>query len=255
MKTRLLIIIGIIITGVIIASTIGTIEYQSVYNQNCNSDGGYVVGFLRCTYIHEDFAEPRITGKMAREICSITGGECPPNYIANIQEDGSVMVGITISDTVIEKQFVFIIKNNTLSYTKTLYENGNRILDCNIPDNPHKEYQCFRDAFSNCQLAKVDPDQYTIEGSSIYTNVTITDDCKIYGIIDTATDVHGDRGIITSTCETLIDNQYGWTITDCDAFNYPEMQFNYEMQLYPQIIECEENGNTWVRERLECVVD
>jgi len=55
MKTRLLIIIGIIITGVIIALTIGTMEYQSTYNQNCNSDGGKMVGFLRCVYINEDY--------------------------------------------------------------------------------------------------------------------------------------------------------------------------------------------------------
>ncbi|MCH7967458.1 MAG: hypothetical protein IIB02_08625 [Thaumarchaeota archaeon] len=57
MKTRLLIIIGIIITSVIVALTIGTTEYQSAYNQNCNSDGGYVVGFLKCIYINEDFSE------------------------------------------------------------------------------------------------------------------------------------------------------------------------------------------------------
>jgi len=58
MKTGLLIIIGIVIVSVIIALTIGTMGYQSAYNQNCNSDGGYVVGFLKCIYINEDFAEP-----------------------------------------------------------------------------------------------------------------------------------------------------------------------------------------------------
>jgi len=67
MKSRLLIIIGIVITGSITALTIGTMEYQSVYNQNCNSDGGYVVGFLRCTYINEDFELPDIM-KKARDL-------------------------------------------------------------------------------------------------------------------------------------------------------------------------------------------
>lgn len=57
-----------------------------------------------------------IEGEMADQICSITDGECPSYYIGNIQEDGSVMVGITISNTVKEKQFIFFIKNNTLSY-------------------------------------------------------------------------------------------------------------------------------------------
>jgi hypothetical protein len=36
MKTRLLIIIAAITIGVIVALTIGTLEYQSVYNQNHN---------------------------------------------------------------------------------------------------------------------------------------------------------------------------------------------------------------------------
>jgi len=57
MKTRLLIIIVAITIGVIVASTVGTMEYQSTYNQNCNSDGGKIVGFLKCIYINEDFAE------------------------------------------------------------------------------------------------------------------------------------------------------------------------------------------------------
>jgi len=55
MKTRLLIILVTITIGVIVASTVGTMEYQKTYNQNCNSDGGKVVGFLRCTYINEDY--------------------------------------------------------------------------------------------------------------------------------------------------------------------------------------------------------
>ena len=67
MKTRLLIIIGIIIAGVIVALTIGTTEYQSAYNQNCNSDGGYVVGFLKCIYINEDSNVPK-TGSDCRMI-------------------------------------------------------------------------------------------------------------------------------------------------------------------------------------------
>lgn len=121
MNTRFLIILGVVSAGIIAVLAIGTIEYQSTYNQNCNSDGGYVTGFLKCTYINEDFSDPRITGKMAREICSITGGECPPNYPANVLDDGSKMVGVTIwnASTDSEVQFVFTIQNNTLSYTVT----------------------------------------------------------------------------------------------------------------------------------------
>jgi len=65
----------------------------------------------------------KIEGKMAEQICSITNGECPSYYIGNIQDDGSVMVGITFSDTVKEKQFIFIIKNDTLSYNVRENEN------------------------------------------------------------------------------------------------------------------------------------
>lgn len=67
----------------------------------------------------ESFADKsKVTGNMAQEICSVTGGECPPNYFANILEDGSKMVAVTSwdADTKIEKSFVFIIKNNTMSY-------------------------------------------------------------------------------------------------------------------------------------------
>ncbi len=63
MKTRLLIIIVAITIGVIVVSTVGTMEYQSTYNQNCNSDGGKIVGFLKCIYINEDFELPDIMKK------------------------------------------------------------------------------------------------------------------------------------------------------------------------------------------------
>ena len=57
MKTKLLIIIGIVIIGAIVTSTVGTVQYQLTYNQNCISDDGYVAGFLKCMYINEDFSE------------------------------------------------------------------------------------------------------------------------------------------------------------------------------------------------------
>lgn len=56
MKSRFLIIIGIIITGIIIALAIGTIEYQTKFNQNCHDDNGKVTGFLQCMLIREDYA-------------------------------------------------------------------------------------------------------------------------------------------------------------------------------------------------------
>ena len=58
MKTRLLIIVGIITLGVVVSSAIGIQEYQSAYNQDCISKDGKIVGFLRCVKIHEDFGLP-----------------------------------------------------------------------------------------------------------------------------------------------------------------------------------------------------
>ncbi len=58
MKTNILIIIGILTVSGIVALTIGTLEYQTEYNQNCHNDNGKVTGFLKCTLIHEDFALP-----------------------------------------------------------------------------------------------------------------------------------------------------------------------------------------------------
>lgn len=54
MKTLLLvsIIIGI---GITLAIS-GIFYYQGIYTQNCESEGGFMTGFLSCTKIIEDFA-------------------------------------------------------------------------------------------------------------------------------------------------------------------------------------------------------
>ena len=117
MKTRLLIIIGIVgvltaIVGVSVASPSINNFDDFVYQLNEPFDGA------EPEPIAQPESEPRISGKMVQEICSITGGECSPNYPANVMEDGSEMTIVTTWDaeTNIEKSFVFIIKNNTLSY-------------------------------------------------------------------------------------------------------------------------------------------
>lgn len=71
-----------------------------------------------------DINENRVTiqGQMAEQICAITGGNCPPYYIGNPQEDGSVMVGMTFSDGTQERHIMFFIKNETLSFEEHLVE-------------------------------------------------------------------------------------------------------------------------------------
>ncbi|MCV0391990.1 MAG: glycoside hydrolase [Nitrosopumilus sp.] len=67
----------------------------------------------------------QIRGDMADQICSVIDYECPSYFIGNMQEDGSIIALITSwdADTETEKQFVFIIKNDTLSYDVTTNEN------------------------------------------------------------------------------------------------------------------------------------
>lgn len=65
----------------------------------------------------------QVEGKMADEICEITGGKCPEFYPGNIQDDGSVMVGFVISDQENITHYQFVIQNNTLSFEVTENEN------------------------------------------------------------------------------------------------------------------------------------
>jgi len=128
------------------------------------------------------------------------------------------------------------------------------VLDCNDEKNPYFEYECFRDAFSNCYNAIVHPEIYTIEGDPIYTTLEITPDCDIRGTADTSTDRFATPEIIITKCNSVGRGDFTWSVGGCDIQNLSEMQFNFEMQLFPKILECEENGNIWDREKLECVV-
>jgi len=123
MKTKLLIIVGIVITLTTIFFVLGPSQghiaeyfltdeqFEEIILSKGNED--------RYSAHDESFVDKfKVTGNMAQEICSITGGECPPNYFATILEDGTKMVAVTNWDagTKIEKSFIFIIKNNTISY-------------------------------------------------------------------------------------------------------------------------------------------
>lgn len=122
MKTRLLIIVGIAIAFATVFFVLG--PSQGHVAEHFLTDEQFEEMILsddegRYSAHDESFADKsKVTGNMAQEICSVTGGECPPNYFANVLEDGTKMVAVTSwdADTNIEKSFVFIIKNNTLSY-------------------------------------------------------------------------------------------------------------------------------------------
>ena len=152
--------------------------------------------------------------------------------------------------------FIIMIDFLTSPYSEYVrhsnYDASN-VLDCNDKDNPYNEYECFRDAFSSCHAATVNPEIYTIEGDPIYTVLKINSDCLVEGTADTSTDRFAHPEIINTKCDAIGRNQYMWTVENCDAENLPEMQFNFMMQLYPKISECKENGDTWIDESMECI--
>jgi hypothetical protein len=125
MKTRFLVVIGIIVTGVITVSTIVTIEYQSTYNQNCNSDGGHVVGFLRCTYINEDFEHQSTKYDSTVLDCFQLIFHCDSE--SEYFEDciGAKKDGITIEE--ICSSFEFVITDGCATID---FGDGNRMITC-----------------------------------------------------------------------------------------------------------------------------
>ncbi len=161
------------------------------------------------------------------------------------QYDQGIVFPIVIVSDILSPYNEFVRHSN--------YDASN-VLDCNDEENPYNEYDCFRDAYSTCHASAVHPEIYTTEGDTIYTTFTITPDCNIQGIVDMSTDrFWATDEIITTECISVGRGDYSWSIGSCDAENLPEMQFNFEMQLYPKIRECEENGNTWSRETLSCI--
>jgi hypothetical protein len=56
----------------------------------------------------------RVEGTVANQICLVIGGECPPYYPGNIQDDGSVMVGFVISDQEKTKHYQFLIEDDII---------------------------------------------------------------------------------------------------------------------------------------------
>ncbi|MCE9652514.1 MAG: hypothetical protein K8Q89_05595 [Nitrosarchaeum sp.] len=173
--------------------------------------------------------------------------QCTENLVLIQKYDGSpACVKPDTKEKMIERGW---IKDHSNKITFEDY-----MVDCNNKMNPYEEYECFKDALSSCKMATVNPEIYTIEGDAVYTTLEITPDCKIKGIADMSTDrFWGHPEIITAVCSTIDRDEYMWVVKDCDAEKLPEIQFNFEMQLYPKILECEENGNTWSRETLSCI--
>lgn len=147
-----------------------------------------------------------------------------------------------------------VMNNIAESIRKSNYD-ASTVLDCNDDANPYNEYECFSNAFHNCFAATVSPEIYTVEGDPIYATLRITSDCKIEGTVDTSTDRFAMPEVIITKCTSFGRGGYTWSVGSCDADHLHDMEFNFEMQLYPKILDCEESGNIWISERLECVVN
>jgi hypothetical protein len=147
MKTRLLIIIGIVLASVVTGSV-----YAASIQIRCEDllgDTKYPrpLTFWNCldylqrvdnpppktTAVPELESEPtpndtvgkriKVEGEIAEQICEIMGGGCPSYYIGNIQDDGSIMVGITISQPSGETFHLFFINDGVLSHEVRENEN------------------------------------------------------------------------------------------------------------------------------------
>lgn len=190
MKTRLLMIAGIAVTLATVFFVLGPSQgyiakyfltdeqFEEIILSNNNED--------RYFAHDESFADDsRVTGNMAQEICSITGGECPPNYFATVLDDGSKMVAVTNwdADTKMEKSFVFIIKNNTLSYDV-------HVIDKDVHSHPFdtttekKQYHVDPIYIENPD----NPDELVLDLDSMQQVLDILDWCRLessgLGVLD-----------------------------------------------------------------------
>lgn len=130
--------------------------------------------------------------------------------------------------------FAVMVDDLMSSYRESIRHanyNASDVLDCNDENNPYFEYECFRDAFSSCHAAIVNPEIYTVEGDPVNVSLKISSDCKIQEIFDTSTDRLAVPETITAECESVGRGDDAWSIGSCDADNLPEMKFNFDMQL------------------------
>ncbi len=192
--------------------------------------------------------------KQIKSGVSVDEIQCKESLVLLTKHDGSpACVKPETKEKLIERGWMQEVRCNGCDGVKTL---DNYKINCDSQTNPYQEYECFKNAYSNCDIATVNPEIYTIHGDTIYTTLAITSDCKIQGVADMSTDKFwGTSEIIITKCDEISRDEYTWSATNCDMRNLSEMQFNFEMQLYPQILECEENDGTWIREKLECVRD
>jgi len=129
MKTRLLIIIGIIMLSTIPFATFAVLDRYENYVEQLQYESQRIA--------NEPKPEPepeltpndtsgkriKVEGEIAEQICEIMDGGCPSYYIGNIQDDGSIMVGITISQPSGETFHLFFINDGVLSHEVRENEN------------------------------------------------------------------------------------------------------------------------------------
>ena len=148
MKTKLLILIVIVLASVVLVSSVYVISVQ-IRCEDLLGDTKYPrpLTFWNCfdylqrvdhpppktAAVPEPESEPtpnntsgkriKVEGEIAEQICEIMDGGCPSYYIGNIQDDGSIMVGITISQPSGETFHLFFINDGVLSHEVRENEN------------------------------------------------------------------------------------------------------------------------------------
>ena len=92
-------------------------------------------------------------------------------------------------------------------------------------DNDKEKIQCFSDSFESCTSAYIKTNFSTVEGDPIYVIGVIESwyDCTLRVYLDTTQDRYGGHstGILRSVCEDVVVAEDHWTITGCNNFDLP----------------------------------
>ena len=82
----------------------------------------------------------RLDENLTHQVCSIIEGDCPPYYLGNIQEDGTILVGFVKSDQEKIQHYRILIENETIIDVE-VSEDG--VSQKRGPVNPEKDIPIF----------------------------------------------------------------------------------------------------------------
>lgn len=98
-----------------------------------------------------------------------------------------------------------------------------------ICDDPKTKVQCFNDSSESCTSAYIKINFPTGEGDPIHVTGVVEswNGCTLQMYLDTTQDRYGGHstGILRSVCDDVIIKEDYWTITGCNNFDLPKMEY------------------------------